>query len=47
MGVYLNGARKEEGLLFNFWKDNVSEAYKNHKEQLAEEARRENKLNRT
>ena len=34
MGIYSNGGRKEEGLLFNFWKDNVSEAYKNHKEQM-------------
>jgi hypothetical protein len=29
MGIYLNGGRKEEGLLLNFWKDHVSEAYKN------------------
>ena len=32
-GIYLNGGRKEEGNLLNFWKDNVSEAYKNLKEQ--------------
>ena len=29
MGIYLNGGRKEEGILFNFWKEHVSEAYKN------------------
>jgi len=29
MGIYLNGGRKEEGLLLNFWKDHVSLAYKN------------------
>ena len=29
MGIYLNGGRKEEGLLLNFWKENVSETYKN------------------
>ena len=32
MGIYLNGGRKEEGLLLNFWKDHVSEAYKNLKD---------------
>jgi hypothetical protein len=32
MGIYLNGGRKEEGLLHTFWKDNVSEAYKNLKD---------------
>ena len=46
MGIYLNGGRKEEGLLFNFWKDNVSEAYKNHKEQMQEEQRKENAFKR-
>ena len=28
MGIYLNGGRKEEGLLLNFWKEHVSETYK-------------------
>ena len=35
MGIYLNGGRKEEGLLLNFWKDNVSHTYKALKEQKA------------
>ena len=46
MGIYLNGGRKEEGLLLNFWKDHVSEAYKNLKEQKQKEQRRENAMNR-
>lgn len=33
MGIYLNGSMKEEGLLLNFWKDHVSEAYKTLKEE--------------
>ena len=28
MGIYLNGGRKDPGLLLNFWKDHVSETYK-------------------
>ncbi len=43
MGIYLNGGRKEEGLLLNFWKDNVSQAYKNLKEQK----KQQDKLDRT
>ncbi len=43
MGIYLNGGRKEEGLLLNFWKDNVSEAYKILKEQK----KQQDKLDRT
>lgn len=40
MGIYLNGGRKEEGILFNFWKEHVSEAYKN----LAEQKKQEQKM---
>lgn len=37
MGIYLNGGRKEEGILFNFWKEHVSEAYKSLNEQKKQE----------
>lgn len=56
MGIYLNGGRKEEGLLLNFWKENVSETHKQRHEQeqaeLREKKRKENeaymrKLKRT
>jgi len=40
MGIYLNGSQKEEGLLLNFWKDHVSEAYKT----LNEEKKRQSKM---
>lgn len=44
MGIYLNGGRKEEGLLFNFWKDHVSEQYRKLREQQKTEQRDANRL---
>ena len=46
MGIYLNGGRKEFGLLFNFWKDHVSETYKKLNEQKKKEMRDTNAFNR-
>ena len=46
MGIYLNGGRKEFGLLFNFWKDHVSETYKQLNEQKKKEMRDTNAFNR-
>lgn len=46
MGIYLNGGRKEFGLLFNFWKDHVSETYKQLNEQKKKEMRETNAFNR-
>ena len=46
MGIYLNGGRKEEGLLLNFWKDHVSEAYKNLNAQKKEQQKIENQVRR-
>ena len=44
MGIYLNGGRKEEGLLLNFWKDHVSEAYKALNEQKKQEQKLQNSI---
>lgn len=44
MGIYLNGGRKEEGLLLNFWKDHVSEAYRNHNKLEKEKLKMETTL---
>ena len=46
MGIYMNGGRKEFGLLFNFWKDHVSETYKKLNEQKKKEMRDTNAFNR-
>lgn len=46
MGIYLNGGRKEFGLLFNFWKDHVSETYRQLNEQKKKELRETNAFNR-
>lgn len=46
MGIYLNGGRKEEGLLLNFWKDNVSEAYKSLKEQKKQQEKMDRTINK-
>lgn len=40
-GIYLNGAQKEPGLLLNFWKDHVSEAYKHLNEVKKQELKKE------
>ena len=46
MGIYLNGGRKEEGLLLNFWKEHVSETYKARNEQIKAQKKMENTLKR-
>ena len=38
MGVYCNGARNEEAMLVKFWKDHVSEAYRQTREIRKKEA---------
>ena len=44
MGIYLNGSLKEHGCLLNFWKDHVSETYKNLNEQKKAQQRQENMM---
>ena len=46
MGIYLNGSQKEEGLLLNFWKDHVSEAYKALNEEKKKQMKEDAKIRR-
>ena len=41
MGVYCNGARDEEKMLFDFWKNHVSEAFR-QKREIEKKAKKEN-----